>query len=184
MHSMCHMLHNVCIPAPQVKCTANCCGAPEQSIPDLQPLHDCIYVLLSCCVCDAAHKGQESSKSGTLLYPMGCQAAVFVMQPIKVRTLANQVETAVMLIAELETSPTDLRAVAMHTRNPLHTFMFDSQGVLLNANAAALEAFQHHHTGLSRHTKVPAPICIIPPVAHPRGKSCSAFEIQGFASKG
>lgn len=69
------------------------------------------------------------------------------VQAIKVRTSPNKVETALLHIAELDASVTDLRLGAIHRRNPLHTFMFNSQGALLNANVSALEAFQQHHAG-------------------------------------
>ena len=52
-----------------------------------------------------------------------------------------------MHVQELQTSMTDLRVGAIHRRNPLHTFMFNSDGVLLNGNMAALEAFQQTHIG-------------------------------------
>ena len=70
------------------------------------------------------------------------------VQAIRVETAPGLVETALLHTAELDTSSTNLRVRAMHRRNPLHTFMFSAQGNLLNANTAALEAFEHHHKGI------------------------------------
>lgn len=72
-----------------------------------------------------------------------------LIQAIRVRTLPTQVESALMHVAELDGSVTDLRVAAIHSRNPLHTFLFNSCGVLLNANASALQAFAHSHAGKS-----------------------------------
>ncbi|KAA6425466.1 MAG: hypothetical protein FRX49_04364, partial [Trebouxia sp. A1-2] len=72
-----------------------------------------------------------------------------LIQAIRVRTSPTQVETALMHVAELAGSVTDLRVGAIHSRNPLHTFLFNSCGVLLNANASALQAFAHSHAGKS-----------------------------------
>ena len=52
-----------------------------------------------------------------------------------------------MHVADVDASVTDSRVGAMHTVEPFHTFMFDSEGVLLNANVKALEAFARHTTG-------------------------------------
>ncbi|DBB14759.1 TPA: hypothetical protein ACH3X3_004373 [Trebouxia sp. C0006] len=71
----------------------------------------------------------------------------FDSKAIRVRTLPTQVESALMHVAELDGSVTDLRVAAIHSRNPLHTFLFNSCGVLLNANASALQAFAHSHAG-------------------------------------
>ncbi|KAL0039442.1 hypothetical protein WJX79_008577 [Trebouxia sp. C0005] len=71
----------------------------------------------------------------------------FDSKAIRVRTSPTQVETALMHVAELAGSVTDLRVGAIHSRNPLHTFLFNSCGVLLNANASALQAFAHSHAG-------------------------------------
>ena len=61
-----------------------------------------------------------------------------------------------MHVADVDASVVDSRVGAMHTVNPFHTFMFDSDGVLLNANVKALEAFARHTTG--EH----APCCLLP----------------------
>lgn len=49
-----------------------------------------------------------------------------------------------------EREPSDLeemRVAAMHRWNPVHSFMFDSCGKLLNANKAAKEACQNSAAG-------------------------------------
>lgn len=50
------------------------------------------------------------------------------------------VETAVLHIMEADANTSEMRLAAMHQINPLHTFMFNSRGKLLNANAAAIAA--------------------------------------------
>ena len=50
------------------------------------------------------------------------------------------VETALMHILEVDANTSEMRLAAMHQINPLHTFMFNSRGKLLNANAAAIAA--------------------------------------------
>lgn len=52
-----------------------------------------------------------------------------------------------MHVADVDQSVVDSRVGAMHTVDPFHTFMFDSEGTLLNANGSALEAFARHATG-------------------------------------
>ena len=52
-----------------------------------------------------------------------------------------------MHIQDLQTPMTDMRVGAIHDKTPLHSFMFRQDGVLLNANAAALEAFWQTSTG-------------------------------------
>ena len=56
------------------------------------------------------------------------------------QTAANKVELALMHVMEADSGFADWGA--MCNANPLHTFMFDSHGKLLNANRAAFEAFQ------------------------------------------
>ena len=63
-----------------------------------------------------------------------------VLQPIRMQTCTDKVELAVMHV--LETDPSYADMAVMCQRNPLHTFMFDSRGKLLNANKAAFEGFQ------------------------------------------
>jgi len=88
-----------------------------------------------------------------------------------VRTGPNQVETALMHVAELDSRVTDLRVGAIHRRNPLHTFMFNAEGVLLNANVAALEAFHQHHAGDCRIQLVQSP-ALAPMLAVNVGQAC------------
>ena len=65
------------------------------------------------------------------------------------QTSPDKVELGVMHVVETEPSLADLGA--MLQRNPLHTFMFDAQGKLLNANKAAFEAFQSDPPGAIAH---------------------------------
>lgn len=74
-----------------------------------------------------------------------------VAQVIKVQTSPTQVEAAVLHVADMDTNMTDMRVAAMHRRSPLHTFMFDRNGALLNANESALGAFQHYQAGEHEH---------------------------------
>ena len=62
-----------------------------------------------------------------------------------------------MHVADVDASVVDSRVGAMHTVDPFHTFMFDSEGVLLNANVKALEAFARHTTG--KHASVRPIVC-------------------------
>lgn len=65
------------------------------------------------------------------------------MQPIKVETMPGHVENALLHVFDSEqTSHVELRVSAMHDRSPIHTFLFDSQGLLLTANKAALQFCQ------------------------------------------
>ena len=43
----------------------------------------------------------------------------------------------------------EMRVAAMHSWNPVHTFMFNSRGKLLNANKAAKDASQNSAAGES-----------------------------------
>lgn len=70
-------------------------------------------------------------------------------QPIRMQTTASKVELAVMHVMESEAGFADLGA--MCNKNPLHSFMFDAQGKLLNANRAAFEAFQSSPPGTGLH---------------------------------
>lgn len=53
-----------------------------------------------------------------------------------------------MHVTHTETNHTDKRFIAMVRQTPMHAFMFNSQGQLLVANDAALEACQHSSAGL------------------------------------
>ncbi len=80
--------------------------------------------------------------------PVQASNADVTVQPVRMQTTANKVELAVMHVFESEPSCADM--AAMCDRNPLHTFMFDSHGKLLNANKAAFEAFQSIPPGIVR----------------------------------
>lgn len=69
-------------------------------------------------------------------------AAVSLLQAIHIRTSPGHVETAVMHIIDMDFAAADDRLLAMHHRSPIHTYMFDSKGVLLQANNAALSALR------------------------------------------
>jgi len=69
-----------------------------------------------------------------------------VAQPIRMQTAASKVELAVLHVIEAEPSSADMGA--MCERNPLHSFMFDAHGKLLNANKATFEAFQSCPPGI------------------------------------
>lgn len=62
------------------------------------------------------------------------------VQPIRIQINPDLVETAIMHILEVDANTSEMRLAAMHQINPLHTFMFNSRGKLLNANAAAIAA--------------------------------------------
>ncbi|DBB02619.1 TPA: putative 3',5'-cyclic phosphodiesterase pde-3 [Trebouxia sp. C0006] len=66
----------------------------------------------------------------------------FLSKPIQLETSPGCVETAAMHIIEPEqASIADSRVCAMHDRDPIHTMLYDSKGVLLSANKAAMTAF-------------------------------------------
>ena len=60
-----------------------------------------------------------------------------VLQPVRVQMAPNQVQMATMYIVDLNDSRANLRMAAMNQRDPIHSFMFDRAGMLLEANAAA-----------------------------------------------
>ena len=65
------------------------------------------------------------------------------LQPIQLESAPGQVETAILHLVETDcASPSLRRGSAMHDHNPLHSFLFDSQGQLLFANKAASKACQ------------------------------------------
>lgn len=96
------------------------------------------------------------------------QSLLGVLKGIKLETSLGQVETGVMHVVDVDTSATDLRVGAIHSRNPLHTFMFNADGNLLNANTAALGAFGHCHSGIIQLTAsyrcclLPSPVTAFP----------------------
>ena len=81
-----------------------------------------------------------------------------LLQPIKFQTASGRVETAVLHMFEIQTAASlpeasvasaasktnssEMRICALHQRSPVQTFMFDSHGVLLHANKAALASVQ------------------------------------------
>lgn len=52
-----------------------------------------------------------------------------------------------MYVAEMDATIEDLRVMAMHQRSPINSFMFSNKGVLLDANASALQACHAHTPG-------------------------------------
>ena len=69
------------------------------------------------------------------------------MQPIQVEMSPGHVEIALMYVAEMDATIEDLRVMAMHQRSPINSFMFSNKGVLLDANASALQACHAHTPG-------------------------------------
>ena len=68
------------------------------------------------------------------------EALVFtavLLQAIRVQTSPGHVETAVMHVLDIDCAAADVRLLAMHNCSPIHTYMFDSKGLLLQANTAA-----------------------------------------------
>lgn len=74
------------------------------------------------------------------------------LQPIRVQTAPEVVEDAVLHIVETGANVEDMRIAAMHHQSPLHNFLFDSQGRLLNANKAAVEACRNSAAGTTIKT--------------------------------
>lgn len=73
----------------------------------------------------------------------------WTLQPLRIQMKPDVVETAIMHIMEADANTSEMRLAAMHQINPLHTFMFNSRGKLLNANAAAIAACEIPGTGCS-----------------------------------
>ena len=68
-----------------------------------------------------------------------------IMQCINLAKPSGGQEIAILHVVEMDvTSALHRRGSAMHDHNPLHSFMFDSQGQLLFANKAASKACQSH----------------------------------------
>ena len=66
---------------------------------------------------------------------------VWTLQSIQVETSTGQVQTALLLLCEMDDAlAAHQRGAAMHDHNPFHSFMFGSQGHLLFANKAAARA--------------------------------------------
>ena len=70
------------------------------------------------------------------------------LQVIKLELAPGKVERATLHIIELAASAHETRVAAMQHLSPIHTFMFDSKGTLLVANASAVEACQRGLTGV------------------------------------
>lgn len=70
-----------------------------------------------------------------------------LMQAMRVETSPGHVESAVMLLVDMESASAEMRLSAIARRYPLHTIMFAQDGSLLIANRAALEAFQLNASG-------------------------------------
>lgn len=62
------------------------------------------------------------------------------LQSIQVQTAPQQTATAIMHAVALNWSHEDMRFKAMLQCNPFHSYMFNSQGTLLCASAAAIES--------------------------------------------
>ena len=86
-----------------------------------------------------------------------------LMQAIRVETSPGHVESAVMLLVDMESASAEMRLSAIARRYPLHTIMFAQDGSLLIANRAALEAFQLNASG--------APLAP-PDLPHPARSPC------------
>ena len=88
---------------------------------------------------------------------LAIHSACATLQPIRVETLPGHVEFALMHVIESDTScHADMRLAALFDRSPIHTFLFDSEGVLLTANKAALFAFQRDNPGSPQGRLPPA----------------------------
>ena len=84
------------------------------------------------------------------------------LQPIRIQTTSGKVETAILHTFEMQTpgpapeaaeahatasvasrmTSSDMRVCALHQRSPIQMYMFNSHGVLLNANKAALQGLE------------------------------------------
>ena len=67
---------------------------------------------------------------------------MILVQIIKIRTAPGHVEICTMQVVDLDSTGANDRLLAMHQRSPIHTFMFNSKGSLLQANTAALIAIR------------------------------------------
>lgn len=69
------------------------------------------------------------------------------------------------IIEPEQSSIADSRVSAMHDRDPIHTMLYDSKGMLLSANKAAMSAFHidtpGNHTRCTTWLKLPALHCIL-----------------------
>ena len=60
------------------------------------------------------------------------------MQVIQVQLTAGEIVSAVLHVLDMDAE--DLRARAMHDKNPVCSFLFSQSGALLSANAAAMQS--------------------------------------------
>lgn len=74
---------------------------------------------------------------------------VLPTQVIKLELSPGKAEEAVLCVMDVAANVHHTRAAAMFERSPLHVFMFNSQGILLEANTSALDACQRHTMGES-----------------------------------
>lgn len=68
-------------------------------------------------------------------------------QILRYQSATGKVETAELHVIEAVEDAEQMRTTAMHNCSPVHAFMFDCNGHLLNANKAALEACRNSVTG-------------------------------------
>lgn len=73
--------------------------------------------------------------------------ANLLLQTLHYQSGPDKVETAELHIIEPVGNAEDMRTTAMHHCSPVHAFMFDCNGRLLNANKAALEACHNSMAG-------------------------------------
>ena len=70
------------------------------------------------------------------------------LQSIQLESVPGEAQTAILHVLETDcASPALQRGSAMHDHNPLHNFLFDTQGQLLFANKAASKACQISTSG-------------------------------------
>lgn len=80
---------------------------------------------------------------------MTYNSLVLLKQVIKLELSQGKAVEAVLCVMDVAANAHHTRAAAMSDRSPMHVFMFNSQGALLEANASALESCQRHTTGQS-----------------------------------
>lgn len=79
--------------------------------------------------------------------PAASLSACLLAQAIRYQSAPNKVETAELHIIDPVENVEELRITAMHHCAPVHAFMFDCNGQLLNANKAAIEACRNSTAG-------------------------------------
>ena len=63
------------------------------------------------------------------------------MQVIQVQLTSDEAVSAVLHVVDMDAD--DLRARAMHDKNPVCSFLFSQSGALLSANNAAMQSVIH-----------------------------------------